>query len=56
MTLKSKLLIFLVLVLRKREIKKSRKVKFYECAMIQLLPKEQTDSKSGTGLSLYYFL
>lgn len=52
---KSKLLIFYVLVHRKREINKSRKLKFCECAMIHLLPKEQTESKSGTGLSITCF-
>lgn len=46
MTLKSMQLIFYLLVLRKSEIRKSRKIRFYEGEMIQLLPKEQTDSKS----------
>lgn len=42
---KSKLLIFDMLVIRKKEMKISRKIKFNACALIELLP-----VRKGTSL------
>lgn len=55
---KSKLLIFDMLVTRKKEMKKSRKINLMcvHCLNCYHLEKEQTDFTTGRGLFLYYLL